>query len=296
MARPTPTVTLRHQRTADDEPARGFGRGLPRLLRAAFTGPWRLTVIGLMLLAAGVIVAGLAALQSSPHTTAATAPATTSATTPDRGSPSTPAPAAPPSAAKPSATPTLPSTPAAPSRTSLAPAVATPVVAPFATGTTVIRVQTGDTLWVLAHRYRTTVPVLQALNGLGSSTRIATGQPRRIPANAGQLRTPATATPTASGPAVVPPAPEVRATPSANTATASAPPTVASAASPRPAHHHNRCRDQRGGRHHITTRISSAGPSHSHHLLPQGGTTAMTQHARPHDRRTQPTTHKKGHR
>ncbi|MFC0439680.1 LysM peptidoglycan-binding domain-containing protein [Kutzneria buriramensis] len=276
MARPNLTATPRRPCTVDGDE---LGRGLLRRLRAVVSGPHRMTVIGLALLAAGIIAAALAALQASPHTPVAAAPTTVSVATPDRVPSSTPTPAAPSSSS--------------PSGASADPTVATPVAALPDTGTTVIGVQTGDTLGALAHRYGTTVPALQALNGLGNSTRIDAGQQLRVPAGHDPLLPTVAALPSAPSPATVTPATAARAAAPGTTA-AAAPPTVA-AVSARPAHHHNP-RDQRGGQHQTTSRTGSTGSIHSHHLSSQGGTTAMTHHRHTHARHTQPTAHRKGHR
>jgi LysM repeat protein len=50
---------------------------------------------------------------------------------------------------------------------------------PIASRTIVL--QLGDTLWSLALRYHTTVPLLQSLNGLGGSTLIYAGADFRVP-------------------------------------------------------------------------------------------------------------------
>jgi LysM repeat protein len=292
VARPQPAVTLRQARTGDgDAPDRSAVLGLPRRLRAMLTGPRRMTVVGLVLLVAGVVVAGLATLQASPHTPVAAAPAISSVTAPGPDSSSTPTPAAP------SSTPVLPSTPA-PSDAPADPAIATPAAARPDTGSTVISVQAGDTLWALARRYGTTVPALQELNGLGDSTRIDAGQPLRVPAGPGQLPAPATASalPAVLVPAAVPSAPTAPSTPPASTAAAAIPPSTV-AASPLPTHrHHRHPRDQRAGQRHPISQAGLTNSAHSHPLPLNRGTTAMTCHRHTHAQHTQPATHGKSHR
>jgi LysM repeat protein len=137
-----------------------------------FTGPRRMTAIGVVLLVAGLVLAGLTMLGSTPTPALASHTATTPkpATTPKR----------------------VDHTPTAPPR----PADHTPTVAqPDTTDTTLVRLQWGDTLWAMARSHGTTVAALQTLNNMGDSTRIYAGALLRVPARSGVTAQPATAAP-----------------------------------------------------------------------------------------------------
>ena len=89
------------------------------------------------------------------------------------------------------AAPAAPSHPAAPKT----PGPTTEVPAPAGV---VIRLHPGDTLWALAHRYRTTVTALQLANGLAGSTRIYAGTSFHIPAGTVPVTASARSTPSAA--------------------------------------------------------------------------------------------------
>jgi Zn-dependent protease with chaperone function len=74
-----------------------------------------------------------------------------------------------------------PSPPAFPIMLPSAPRFTISCAAVFAMPCTVITVQPGDTLSLLACRYRTTVPTLQSINDLGDSTAITAGERLSVP-------------------------------------------------------------------------------------------------------------------
>ncbi len=83
----------------------------------------------------------------------------------------------------PSTVPTPAPTPrSTPAPTPRATPVPTPAATPPAITTQKYVVRPGDTLWSVSVRFHTTVPTLQALNGLGSSTTIYSGQTLLVPA------------------------------------------------------------------------------------------------------------------